>query len=169
MRFLVPTAGQLSPAVCDDARHRLRLPGTLSRTWLAQSEACKSPSRPPIPGGRGRAYAISLPSARLGTEGLASSQGEVHLHLRLNFDRLAIQEVRFVLPLLHGLNRRRCQHRMPTDQLKVLDRPFLADHALAKSPCPEYGPGEPAADKLAVPCGPAYRCSRQAIPARAAG
>ena len=61
---------------------------------------------------------------------LAPGEREVHLHLRLNLDRLSVQQIRLVLPLLHGFDRGRRQHRMPADQLKVFDRAFFADLSL---------------------------------------
>src|SRR5436309_10247326 len=132
MRFLVPTAGRNSrPRVVRGSRTLLRLPGSSSRTSLAKSRACKSPSQPPLfLRWEGKGLRNLTSRCPLGSGGLASSQGEVHLHLCLNFDRLSIEEVRFVLPLFHGLNRSRCQHRMPTDQLKVFDTSFLADRSL---------------------------------------
>src|SRR5215467_3690521 len=67
------------------------------------------------------------PALRWAAGVLTSSQREVHLHLRLNFDRLAVQQIRFVFPLLHSFDRGRSQHRVPADQLQVFDVPCLAD------------------------------------------
>src|SRR5579863_1475048 len=64
---------------------------------------------------------------------LASSEREVHLHLRLNFHRLSVKQVGLVLPLLHGLDRSRSQHRVPADQLQVDDIAVLADLSLQKN------------------------------------
>src|SRR5579871_2581856 len=58
---------------------------------------------------------------------LASSQGKVHLNLRLDLDRFAVQQIRLVFPLFDGLNGCGRQHRMPADQLKVCNTSFLAD------------------------------------------
>jgi hypothetical protein len=58
---------------------------------------------------------------------LAASEGEVYLNLRIDFDRLSVQQVRLVLPLLHGFDRCRSQHRVPADQLQVFDVTCLAD------------------------------------------
>src|SRR5580698_6756582 len=68
--------------------------------------------------------------AKLNPESLASGQAEIHLHRRFHCHWLAVEQVRLIAPLLDGLNRRRRQHRMPTDQLQVLNGPLFADFRL---------------------------------------
>ena len=46
---------------------------------------------------------------------LAPSEREVYLHLRVDLDRFSVEQVRLVLPLLHGFDRGRRQHRVPAD------------------------------------------------------
>src|SRR5438876_568883 len=76
-------------------------------------------------------YRSGVPAARsLATAGLASSQGKVDRNLGLYFDGFAIQDVRFVLPLLHGFDSGRSQHRVAADQAEVLNRSVLADLGL---------------------------------------
>ncbi len=43
---------------------------------------------------------------------LALIQREIHLHGRLNFDRLTVQQVGLVLPLFHGFDRGWSQYRV---------------------------------------------------------
>ena len=69
---------------------------------------------------------------------LLTGNFEVDRDLRLNLDRLAIQQVRPVFPLPYGICCGSCQHGVATDHLHVgnntlfadggqqLDRPFLA-------------------------------------------
>src|SRR6266576_996647 len=83
-----------------------------------------------IPGRKGRANTHTSTSKSPNAPApaiLAAGQREVHLHLRINFDRFAVQQVRLVLPLLHRLDRGRSQHRVTADQLQVLDVASLAD------------------------------------------
>src|SRR5216684_4222943 len=47
---------------------------------------------------------------------LAAGEGEVYLDLRLDLDRLAIQQIGFVLPLLHSFDRSGRQHGVSADQ-----------------------------------------------------
>jgi len=63
-------------------------------------------------------------------ESLTSGQGEVDLNCCFYFDRLAIQQIRLVLPLLHSFDRRRGQHGMSADQMQIFDRAILADFSL---------------------------------------
>ena len=58
---------------------------------------------------------------------LASRQGEVHRNLRLHLDRFAVQDVRPIAPLAHGIESRFHKHGMSTDNLQVLDATGLAD------------------------------------------
>ncbi len=58
---------------------------------------------------------------------LSSGEREVNGYFRIYFDRFAVQQVRFVLPLLHGVQCTLHQHGMPADQLQVLDGTILAD------------------------------------------
>ncbi len=60
-------------------------------------------------------------------ECLASRQAEVHLYLGLDRHRFAIEQVRLIAPLLHGFDGRWRQHRVPADQLQILNRAILAD------------------------------------------
>src|ERR1035438_9875653 len=48
---------------------------------------------------------------------LTPGEGEVHLHLGLDLDRFSVQQVRLILPLLHGFDRGGSQHGVPADQL----------------------------------------------------
>src|SRR5258708_35224432 len=61
---------------------------------------------------------------------LTSSQGEVNLYFGIHFHRLAIQKIRFILPLLYGIDGSRSQHWMPTDQCKVFDGAIFADNGV---------------------------------------
>src|SRR6476646_5382048 len=61
---------------------------------------------------------------------LTAGQGEVDRNLGFHFHWLAVQDVRFVLPLLHCFDGGRSQHRVATDQAQVLDRTILADFGL---------------------------------------
>ena len=61
---------------------------------------------------------------------LTARQGEVDRNLGFHFHWLAVQDVRFVLPLLHGFDGSRSQHRVAADQAQVLDRTILADFGL---------------------------------------
>src|SRR5258708_27293986 len=61
---------------------------------------------------------------RASPRSLAPGEGEVYLYLRVDFNRLSVQEIRPVLPLLHGFDCRRSQHRMPAYQLQILDGAF---------------------------------------------
>jgi len=67
MRFLVPTAGQNSrQRVCEDHAHRSDCPGPWAeRGWRSPRLTKALPNHRFSSGGRGRAYAISLPSASL--------------------------------------------------------------------------------------------------------
>src|SRR5437763_16936980 len=58
------------------------------------------------------------PPARDGS-GLSASQREVHGDGGIDFDRLAVEYVRLVLPLPHGIEGRLRKHRMPADHLQV--------------------------------------------------
>ena len=57
-------------------------------------------------------------------------QRETHLNLRVNLDRIVVQEVGLVLPLFDGFNGGGRQEWMSTDQLKFGDVTFLVDHRL---------------------------------------
>jgi hypothetical protein len=48
--------------------------------------------------------------------GLPSGQGEVDLYFRIHFDRFAVEQIRLISPLLHRIDGRRGEHRMPADQ-----------------------------------------------------
>src|SRR4029077_541459 len=61
---------------------------------------------------------------------LASGQRENHRNLGVDFHRFTVQNVGPVLPLLHGFDGCRGQHRMPTDQVKVFNTAILADLSL---------------------------------------
>src|SRR5579864_8594234 len=107
--------------------HGLRRNG--ART-VAKSGPFKSPSQSPtLRVGRGglAMHTSTINENYANRRRLASSQREVHLHLRLNFDWFAVQQVALVFPLLYSLDRSRSQHRMPADQLQVLDVACLAD------------------------------------------
>ena len=81
-----------------------------------------NPSTAPLPGqlkeriggGQLSSNFIHIEKSTL-PRGLTSGQGKIHRNLRLHFDWLAIQNVRFVLPLLHRLDGRWRQHGMTTD------------------------------------------------------
>src|SRR2546423_11909797 len=94
-----------------------------------RARALKSPSSATtMQGGNREGHAHYRLTTRSTTPGnLAPGEGKVNLHLRIDFDRLSVQQVGLVLPLLHGLDRGRCQHRMPADQLQVLNGAILAD------------------------------------------
>ena len=136
MRFVVPTAAKKF--------NRRRAWGVFRPTctdpgwpFLTRNTAVQRPlsgtSEKPLPAtgikvGRGGPCTLLLNSWNGTTPGsLAPSEGEVHLHLRVDLDRLSVQQVWLVLPLLHGFDRGRSQHRVPADQLQVLDVAFLAD------------------------------------------
>jgi hypothetical protein len=93
-------------------------------------------SRPPVQGGMGegekQTSKFQLRAAKTSRTlcSLAAGQGKVHLHRRFHFDRFAVEQVRLVLPLLYSFNRRRRQHRMPTDQAEILDVAGFADFCL---------------------------------------
>ena len=53
--------------------------------------------------------------------GLASGQREVHLHLRFDLDRLSIEQVGLVLPLLDRFDRGWGEHGMSADELQIHD------------------------------------------------
>ena len=131
----------------------------------------KSPSRPPgfrwEGEGNAHFYGTNTNSTLLGS--LAPGESEVHLYLRIDFDRLSVQQIRLVLPLLHGFDRGRGQHWVSADQLQVLDVAVLADLRLQTRPRPEYGPDEPEADKSEEPCGSKDPAKRRPKRARAAG
>src|ERR1700691_4790402 len=62
--------------------------------------------------------------------GLAPGQGEVDQYFRIHFDGFTVQQIRFVLPLLHGVDGSGSQHGMSADQGQTLDRTILADHRM---------------------------------------
>src|SRR5216684_6637735 len=80
-------------------------------------------SRPPYWVGGG---GLSL-LCRVYLSGLASGQGEVHHYFRIHFDRLAIQQIWLVSPLLHRIDGGWSQHGMPAHQGQTLDDTILAD------------------------------------------
>jgi hypothetical protein len=114
-----------------------------SSSWLRYLEE-------PRQGGRERAFEIPLPGHRFGWDkgegqkhtpkfrlcaatncsGLTSGQRKVHLHRGFHLDRLAVEQVRLVFPLLYGFNRGRGQHGVSTDQAKILNVACLADFRL---------------------------------------
>ena len=61
---------------------------------------------------------------------LASRQREIDLNLRLHFNGFAIQQIRLVLPLLYGIHGGLCKHRVPVDEVQVLNGTVFADHGL---------------------------------------
>src|SRR6516225_6978053 len=61
---------------------------------------------------------------------LSSTQREVHVDLRIDFDRLVVQQVRTILPLLYSLNGGRRQHRMSPDYVQVVHGAIFADDGL---------------------------------------
>jgi hypothetical protein len=116
MRLEVPTAGLDAVQMIGGVRlmpHKAESPSE-SRYGGELRTSLNDPSLPPFSGGKGRARAQNN-SDDSPREGLASSQGKVNLHLRLNFDRFSIEQVRPVLPLFHGLDRSRSQHWMSAD------------------------------------------------------
>src|SRR5882672_6894988 len=66
-----------------------------------------------VSGRKGRAI---LHFAALTPAGLASGQGEVDHYFCIHFDRLAIQQIWLIPPLLNGIDGGRSQHGMPADQ-----------------------------------------------------
>src|SRR3954467_9324641 len=103
MRFLVPTAGRdLAPAIrvahatpsLDFTRYPFR---TQRREIRALAKAL--PSHRFSSGGRGGPMHSSKPYFRTTCpESLASCEREVHLYLRLNLDRLSVEQVGLVFP-----------------------------------------------------------------------
>src|SRR4051812_38008920 len=134
MRFLVPTAGRdLAPAIrvahATASLDFTRYPFRIQRRNPALAKAL--PSHRFSSGGRGGPMHTSKPYIRTTCpESLASCEREVHLYLSLNLDRLSVEQVGLVFPLLHSFDRGGSQHRVPADQLQVLDSAFLADRGL---------------------------------------
>src|SRR6185312_338061 len=61
---------------------------------------------------------------------LTAGKREVHRNLSIHFDRLAVQKVGLIAPLLYGINSSRGQHWMPTDDMKVLYSSVFPDNCL---------------------------------------
>ena len=95
--------------------------------YVADRESCgtaaMSELQKPLPdhqfsGGKGRANAQQFyreVQLQVKPGRLAPGQREVYLYLGLDLDRLSVQQIRLILPLLHGLDRCRGQHRVPAD------------------------------------------------------
>jgi hypothetical protein len=131
MLFVVQTAGWDS-----NASACVRLVSVFGRTGRANTNTTAQcgDSRPRLSSGAQApqssgelTLARTAEGGRAHMPALTSSEREVHLYLRLNFDRFAIQQIGLVLPLLYGLDRSRGEHRVPADQLQVLDITCLAD------------------------------------------
>src|SRR5580700_6259177 len=135
MRAAVPTAGKKLQFQRADSFFTCRNLG--GHTYMRYGGRARA-SEKPLPatvilGGKGRAiythcYAQFRTVPRAGS--LAPGEGEVHLYLGLNLDRFTVQQVGLILPLFHGLDRGRSQHRVSADQLQVFDVAFLADLSL---------------------------------------
>src|SRR5882762_2579950 len=103
------------------------------RTGCIRRPFAPSPATGKVGHREGRATNIRQPpqpKSHARPRGLAAGQREIHLNLRFHGHRLAIQHVRPVPPLLHGLDRRGGQHRVSADQPQVLNRAVLADFRL---------------------------------------
>ena len=118
MRFLVLNAAELlaadtprKTAGCSGRRPTWRKFGAaLTAQFTLQAGRREGRTKPPRKSSAAsNTHSPAQPAAaglRMPAGGLASSQREVHLHLRLNLDRLSVEQVRLVLPLLYGFDRR---------------------------------------------------------------
>src|SRR4051812_25684248 len=100
------------------------------RKYWAKSGSLKSPSQPPHSGRKGRANAHTFNCKfrkHAAPIRLAAGKREVHLYGRFDLDRLAVQQVWLVLPLLYSFDRCWSQHRVTADQLQILNVAVLAD------------------------------------------
>jgi hypothetical protein len=111
MRFLVPTAGRdLAPAVRVSKCHAKL---GLHATSISSTTADSGLSQKPFPAtvflrweGRANAHFQTV-SLNYMPRSLTSREREVHLYLRFNLDRLSVEQVGLVLPLLHSFDRGR--------------------------------------------------------------
>src|ERR1700723_2762497 len=71
-----------------------------------------------------------LPSPAQISRRSVSSQREVHGDLSFYFDGLIVQNVRPVVPLAHGIDSSRHEHRMAGQDDEIFNRTLLADHCL---------------------------------------
>ena len=71
---------------------------------------------------------VELREIRGGLSLLLLSQGKVHGDLRFDFNDLAIQDVRPILPLADGIDGCGHQHGMAGDEFQIFDCTFLADY-----------------------------------------
>ncbi len=55
------------------------------------------------------------------------AQRENHIHCGLHFDRLSVEQIRTIAPVLHRIQSGLLQHRLTAGHAQVLDLPGLGD------------------------------------------
>ena len=60
---------------------------------------------------------------------LVSRQRKIHRDLRIDLNRIAIQNVRPISPLLHCIDSGGNQHRMTAQHAQIFNRAFFADYS----------------------------------------
>src|SRR5262249_48780111 len=124
------------------AAHTAR-PGTATIEVAGCSPgARKSPSQPPELGGRGGLTHTQKCKIqkRHPTGGLAPGQREIYLHGGFDLNRLAVQQIRLVLPLLHCFNGGRSQHPGSPCQPQIFQFTPLSGFPPPDPPCPNPFP-----------------------------
>ncbi len=61
---------------------------------------------------------------------LAAQQRKIYSHVRLDLDRLSVENVRPIAPLLNGVNGSLNEHGMATQDLQLFNMAIFTDHCL---------------------------------------